>query len=943
MAEQLIVVGTPLEDAIEARGPSRKLAQQDAATTRALPLHLQSVVDEQGRKRLHGAFTGGFSAGYFNSVGSKEGWTPATFVSSRGARAAGPARDARAFMDADELAEADGRDAGLLGARAEYAGGGGAAAAAAAASAADARNAASRPSLLALPLLSDFVVPVADSVGERLLRRMGWRTGKGVGRRAEGPSAEAAQPRPASAPLLSVMCEGAVVAGDEAEAMEEADAGAEEAGGSAEAAARAHRRRRRWAGVAGALLSEDTRVAVPPPKRDVHGVGFDPFVGADEFRAAKRRRDGGPPHGGGAHPPRGAFGTGVFEAADESVYDAVEAPPSGRLALEHHSDTDSDAEQGARRGRATPALTGGAAPALLLGARGSGAASQCPVGYVRADTLQQPPAVFPPPAVPPGWVAKHVFADEGGDHAHAGAAVAGASAPREPVAPPSDPELRRRCDTLAAFCARNGPSFEAMARKRQGGDPRFAFLFRGEGADYYASLRAAAAQAEPPPPPPPLPPPPPSEEQRAAPLRAEQRSRLLAGGVAGAAAVADAAPAPLAAAARPKGIADTDRAALVASLGRTFTRGEAAAPDARDLPPAPPPRVGLHRPVAGLSTAALLGSKFASGGVEMAGKPLGEAALAAPRAPPADAPLASSLAVAAPLPRPTRSSCEWAPDPLLCKRFGVADPFKGRTRPAEARTFKSDTLSLPATEEEAAAAAPKFLTPGEAAPATAGSAPPSFLRAPAPSQPLPPPPPLALPPPPPPPRSMAAPSASALLPPPPPFPPPPPAVHVAQPADTAALADDFFASLAGPSRGDAAEALPLQLLVMAKPMDLFKSIFEADDNDDDDDAEEEEEAGLAPFAPPEPPLSVAPPAVVVHAAAQPTPPPPAPFGGAFAALAELAKSERKSHKHKKDKSHKHKHKKEKEKKEGKHRKSKDAKAKARDSGSSSDDEDRRKL
>jgi Protein of unknown function (DUF1604) len=29
--------------------------------------------DEKGHRRLHGAFTGGFSAGYFNTVGSKEG------------------------------------------------------------------------------------------------------------------------------------------------------------------------------------------------------------------------------------------------------------------------------------------------------------------------------------------------------------------------------------------------------------------------------------------------------------------------------------------------------------------------------------------------------------------------------------------------------------------------------------------------------------------------------------------------------------------------------------------------------------------------------------------------------------------------------------------------------------------------------------------------------
>lgn len=32
---------------------------------------LQEVTDEQGRRRFHGAFTGGFSAGYFNTVGSK--------------------------------------------------------------------------------------------------------------------------------------------------------------------------------------------------------------------------------------------------------------------------------------------------------------------------------------------------------------------------------------------------------------------------------------------------------------------------------------------------------------------------------------------------------------------------------------------------------------------------------------------------------------------------------------------------------------------------------------------------------------------------------------------------------------------------------------------------------------------------------------------------------
>ena len=39
--------------------------------------------DRSGKKRFHGAFSGGFSAGYHNTVGSAEGWSPAPFMSSR--------------------------------------------------------------------------------------------------------------------------------------------------------------------------------------------------------------------------------------------------------------------------------------------------------------------------------------------------------------------------------------------------------------------------------------------------------------------------------------------------------------------------------------------------------------------------------------------------------------------------------------------------------------------------------------------------------------------------------------------------------------------------------------------------------------------------------------------------------------------------------------------
>jgi hypothetical protein len=58
-----------------------------------------TVTDEQGRTRFHGAFTGGFSAGYFNTVGSSEGFKPTQFVSSRSRRADVSIRSVANYMD----------------------------------------------------------------------------------------------------------------------------------------------------------------------------------------------------------------------------------------------------------------------------------------------------------------------------------------------------------------------------------------------------------------------------------------------------------------------------------------------------------------------------------------------------------------------------------------------------------------------------------------------------------------------------------------------------------------------------------------------------------------------------------------------------------------------------------------------------------------------------
>lgn len=65
-------LGTKLEPA---QNPNSILDKK----RKGIPVHLQQVRDDQGRQRLHGAFQGGFSAGYFNTVGSKEGFFECSF------------------------------------------------------------------------------------------------------------------------------------------------------------------------------------------------------------------------------------------------------------------------------------------------------------------------------------------------------------------------------------------------------------------------------------------------------------------------------------------------------------------------------------------------------------------------------------------------------------------------------------------------------------------------------------------------------------------------------------------------------------------------------------------------------------------------------------------------------------------------------------------------
>ncbi|GAA5923523.1 uncharacterized protein JCM15063_003675 [Sporobolomyces koalae] len=186
LTESFVSIGTPLPALTDAKKDKNEFK----------PVWQQEVYDDQGRRRLHGAFTGGFSAGYYNTVGSKEGWTPSTFKSSRSQRASSDKRDtaeaARAYMDEEDLEElASSRKVetsstygiaseplartseeydpllGSFGSRRSMA----------------ATKGPSEPTSIFDDTLASLIGPSSERVGFKLMKKMGWREGQGVGPR----------------------------------------------------------------------------------------------------------------------------------------------------------------------------------------------------------------------------------------------------------------------------------------------------------------------------------------------------------------------------------------------------------------------------------------------------------------------------------------------------------------------------------------------------------------------------------------------------------------------------------------------------------------------------------------------------------------------------------------------------------------------------------------
>ncbi|NXS18392.1 GPTC1 protein, partial [Mystacornis crossleyi] len=145
-----------------------------------VPLQEQTVKDAKGRyQRFHGAFTGGFSAGYFNTVGTKEGWTPSAFVSSRQKRADRTILGPEDFMDEEDLSEFGIAPKDIT-TTDDFA--------------SKAKDRIKEKARLIAGVVApipgttafeDLIGPSKITVGVELLRKMGWKEGQGIGPRVK--------------------------------------------------------------------------------------------------------------------------------------------------------------------------------------------------------------------------------------------------------------------------------------------------------------------------------------------------------------------------------------------------------------------------------------------------------------------------------------------------------------------------------------------------------------------------------------------------------------------------------------------------------------------------------------------------------------------------------------------------------------------------------------
>ncbi|CAJ0582677.1 unnamed protein product, partial [Mesorhabditis spiculigera] len=245
-------------------------SEKDHVFKKPATVYDQVATDEKGRRRFHGAFTGGFSAGFFNTVGSKKGFYPQAFKSTRDERQDRFKQKPEDFMDSEDLGEFgissrqikrsenfQKEDSNRKRLAWEHDGG--------------------AVSGLA-GLVEDMIRPSSDTIGITMLREMGWRQGRGVG-------------------LLT--------------AREKAQRGTDEWD---------RNEIDRWAG-GFELSADDCFVKIMKPVEGVHGIGYKGLQSTSVLDQTSGFRETAYK---GASKGRGikgqAFGVGAFEDEDDNIY-----------------------------------------------------------------------------------------------------------------------------------------------------------------------------------------------------------------------------------------------------------------------------------------------------------------------------------------------------------------------------------------------------------------------------------------------------------------------------------------------------------------------------------------------------------------------------------------------------------------------------------------------
>ncbi|KAI0256003.1 hypothetical protein BJV78DRAFT_1175026 [Lactifluus subvellereus] len=337
--ENFCLIGTPLPP----------LEKKDV--NEFVPIWKQDVRDEKGRRRLHGAFTGGFSAGYFNTVGSKEGWAPSTFVSSRSGRAKQKVSRPEDYMDEEDLAEL--RESQIMtGVKEQQQGDtlGGAQT--------ESAHGDSEQDSIAASIQRALMPPLEDSPGVRVLKKMGWRLGQGVGPRVSWRTRK----------IQDLLAAGKSIDGVDIDALDDDEE------------AKRH-----------LYPPRDTAVPRFPMKSDPHGLGYAAGPGLIESLGQKRPGSKGPKLAAG-------FGLGALNEAEDDdvdVYDSTSR--TDRTYMPY--DAIRDADEGASVSRNKPGQKVVAIPTQQQFPNGIVVLS----GFVLSPDPVQKEQWFPVPEVPLGW------------------------------------------------------------------------------------------------------------------------------------------------------------------------------------------------------------------------------------------------------------------------------------------------------------------------------------------------------------------------------------------------------------------------------------------------------------------------------------------------------------------------------------------------------------